>query len=139
MRVILFYAMLVMTLTGCATRTDTGTTTPQPGGTGRQAKGDFSTPKAAVETFIAAAAARDADLLSQSVADNASGEFAKLRDKTAGQEDLDGLAQLLQGGEITDVKVDEPNSAAVVAVKLKSRYERIKLTRAVAGWKIVDF
>jgi hypothetical protein len=138
MRVMLVCTMLVLTLTGCATKTDTANSTPQQGG-GQQGKGDFSTPKAAVETFIAAAAARDADLLSQSVADSAAGEFAKLRDKTAGQEDLDGIAQLMQGGEITDVQVDEPKGAAVVAVKLKSRDERIKLSKAAAGWKIVDF
>ena len=137
--VILALMILAVMLAGCTTKAGTGAPTAQPGGNGQPAKGDFSTPRAAVETFIAAAAARDADVLSQSIADSAAGEFARLREKTAGKEDLDGIAQLLQGGGVTDVKIDEPNGTAVVAVKLRSRDERIQLTKAGSGWKIVDF
>jgi hypothetical protein len=139
MRLFFLYTILLLTLSGCTSKTNTGTTAPAPGGGERQARGDFSTPRTAVETFIAAAAAHDADLLSQCIADTAPGEFAKLRDQKAGKDDLDDLAQLMQGGEITDVKEDAPNNAAVVAVKLKEREERIRLTKALAGWKIVDF
>jgi hypothetical protein len=129
----------MISLIGCGPRTDPGNPTPQQGNAASKDKGDFSTPKAAVETFIAAAAARDADLLSRCIADTAPREFAKLRDRTASKEDLDGLAKLMRGGVITGVTADDGKGTAVVEVKLETRNERIRLTRATDGWKVVDF
>ncbi len=101
--------------------------------------GDFSTPQAAVESLISAAVARDAELLSKCFADNAPGEFAKLRDKTASQKDLDELAEFLQDGKITESVIADQGDAAQVQVKLKSRDESIKMTKVGDQWKIVDF
>ena len=103
------------------------------------ARPDFSTPKAAVQTFIHAAQARDAELLSRCVHDKAAGEFAGLRKKTATRAELDGLAELFQGAEITGVGPGETKDTAVVNVKLKPRKESITVGRTADGWKIIDF
>ena len=102
-------------------------------------KGDFSTPASAVETFIAAGVARDLDLLSQVFSSDAPAEFDFLRNKTASNEELDGLAAFVEGAEITGVRISNDQTAAVVAVKFRSRDEEISLIKTVDGWKIVDF
>lgn len=102
-----------------------------------KAKGDFSTPKAAVETFIAAATSRDADLLSQCFDASGPNEFRKLREKTASQKDLDGLATFAQGAQVLDTK--EKGDLARVSVKFKERDEEITMKKSADGWKIVDF
>jgi hypothetical protein len=78
-------------------------------------KGDFSTPKAAVETFFAAGANRDADLISQCFAAESPGEFRKLREKTASEKELGELATFVQGAKVLDVK--EKGDTALVSVK----------------------
>jgi hypothetical protein len=110
---------------------------PNPAST-EKLKADFSTPRAAIETFFAAAAARDLDMLSQCFADNAPGEFDGLRKKTAGKNDLDQFAEFVQGAIITNV-VMENGTTATVAVRFRSRDERIQLTKTVNGWRVVDF
>ena len=104
---------------------------------GANAKSDFSSPRAAVETFIAAGTNKDADLLSQCFDAESPGEFRKLREKTASQKDLDSLAEFVRGAQITDVK--ENGYSAMVSVKFKQRDEQIKMKKSDAGWKIVDF
>ena len=126
-----FVYILVVTVTmwGCASS----------GGVGRASKGDFSSPRTAIDTFIAAGSARDVELLSQCFADNAAGEFDDLRNKTASQENLEELAEFVEGANITGVTITENQNTAVVKVEFRSRNEQIYMTRTAAGWKIVDF
>lgn len=102
-----------------------------------KAKGDFSTPKAAVDTFITAAERRDVDLLSQCFDADSAGEFRKLREKTASQKELDDLATFAQGAQVVDVK--EKGDRALVSVKFKERNEEIAMKKSAGGWKILDF
>lgn len=102
-----------------------------------KSKGDFSTPKAAVETFIAASGARDADLISRCFAAESAGEFRKLREKTASPKELDELGEFTQGGQVLDAK--EKGDSALVSVKFNKRDEQIAMTKTADGWKIVDF
>ncbi|MDX1948364.1 MAG: hypothetical protein SFU86_23445 [Pirellulaceae bacterium] len=100
-------------------------------------KPDFSTPKAAIQTFIAAALARDTDLLSTCFHSKAPAEFAPFVKKTASKKQLDGFAEFFQGAEITSV--EDQGERAVVKVKLKTRDESISLGKAATGWKVIDF
>ena len=102
-------------------------------------KGDFSTPRAAVETFFAAAAARDADLLSRCFASNAPKEFDKLRKKQLSKRELNGMAEDFGGGKVIGVGQDEQRGETRVAVRLRSRDERISMVKTAGGWKILDF
>jgi hypothetical protein len=104
-----------------------------------KAREDFSTPKAAIETFIAAAVARDLDMLSQCFADNAPGEFDGLRKKTAGKKELDQLAESFQGATVANVVIELNGTTANVEVRRRIRDERIQLIKTVKGWRIVDF
>lgn len=100
-------------------------------------KGDFSTPRAAVETFIAAGTNRDADLVSQCFDAESPVEFRKLREKTASQKEMDELADFVRGAQIKDVK--ETGDRAVVSVIFKQRNEEISMKKSASGWKILDF
>lgn len=102
-----------------------------------KAKGDFSTPKAAVETFIKAGTNRDADLLSRCFDASSPGEFRKYRDKTASQKEMDEMAEFVQDAQVTDV--NETGDNAKVSVKFKKRNEEITMKKSADGWKIVDF
>lgn len=104
---------------------------------GAKAKGDFSTPKAAVETFIKAGTNRDADLLSQCFHPDSPGEWRKYREKTLSAKQLDETATELRGAEVTDVK--ETGETAVVKVTFKERKEEISMKKSGSGWKILDF
>ncbi|GEM_PF-2758797 len=102
-----------------------------------KSKGDFSTPKAAVETFIAAAENKDLDLLSKCFDVESPGEFRRYREKTATQKDLDSLANFAQGATVKDV--EERGNSAMVRVKFKQRDEEIEMKKSSDGWKILDF
>lgn len=101
------------------------------------ATGDFSTPKAAVQTFIKASVNRDKELLSQCFDSGSPGEFRRYREKTASQKDLDELAEFADGAQVGDV--NESGENAVVQVKFKSRDEEIKMKRTDGKWRILDF
>lgn len=145
MRRILVCCLLLPLMIGCALSSSNNTknsnriTDPDIAGNpaGAKAKGDFSSPRAAVETFIAAGANRDADLLSQCFDADSPGEFRKLREKTASQKDLDELADFVRGAQVTDVK--EAGDRAVVSVKFTKRNEEISMKKSAGGWKILDF
>lgn len=100
-------------------------------------KGDFSTPKAAVESFISAGTNRDANLLSQCFHPDSTGEFRSLREKTSSAKDLDELATFVRGAEIVDVK--ETGDSAIVSVAFKERKEEISMKKSEGDWKILDF
>jgi hypothetical protein len=102
-----------------------------------KAKGDFSTPKAAVETFISAGTSRDADLISRCFDAESPGEFRKLREKTASPKELDELATFVKGAQVLDAK--ETGDTARVSVKFNERNEEITMKKSADGWKIVDF
>ncbi|WP_295436985.1 hypothetical protein [uncultured Thiodictyon sp.] len=102
------------------------------------AAGNFSTPRAAVQTLIAAATARNGELLSHCFADSAAEEFTSLRSQTASQKDLDDLATLFQGATVTDEQIKDDRHATV-SVKLSARSEEIALTKTADGWQVVDF
>jgi len=102
-----------------------------------KSKGDFSTPKAAVETFIMAAQNKDLDLLSKCFDVGSPGEFRPFREKTATQKELDSISEFAQGATVTDVK--ESGNNAVVMVKFKKRDEEISMKKTADGWKILDF
>jgi S1-C subfamily serine protease len=99
----------------------------------------FTTPEAAVETFLAAAATRDLDQLSQCFSDKAPGEWDGLRNKTAGKQELDQLAEFVQGARVGNAKVSPDGIAATVPVRFKARDEIINMIKTVNGWRIVDF
>lgn len=102
-----------------------------------RAKGDFSTPKATVETFITAGSNKDADLLSQCFHAESPGEFGKLREKTTSAKELDELATFVQGAMVGDVQ--EKGDSAVVSVAFKKRNEKISMKKSGNDWKILDF
>jgi hypothetical protein len=98
---------------------------------------DFSTPAAAANTLVAAATARDADLLSHCFAGNAATEFQRLRTKTASAKDLDDLAALFRNGAVGEERIS--GAQATVRVSLDARNEEIELAKTSGGWKVVDF
>lgn len=98
----------------------------------------FDTPEKVVEAFIAAGASRDVDALSECLSAGCESEFRPLKEKTASSEDLDGLAQLVQGGTVQGVDA-ESSEKAVVRVKFGSRDEQIHVEKTDKGWQIVAF
>lgn len=100
-------------------------------------RGDFSTPKAAVETFIRAGTNRDADLLSQCFHPKSPGEFRKFREKTSSAKELDDLSTFVRGAEVIDVK--ENGDSAVASVAFKERNEKISMKKSAGDWKVLDF
>jgi hypothetical protein len=101
------------------------------------AAGDFSTPKASIQTFISAAASKNVDLLSKCFADDAAEEFKAIRNKSANQKDLDDLAEMFKGATIEGEETSGTKST--VKVKLQTRAEEIELSKSANGWKILDF
>lgn len=99
--------------------------------------GDFSTPKAAVQTFITAGTNRDKELLSQCFHPDSAGEFRKLREKTSTPEELADLANFVGGGVVGDA--EERGDRALVKVAFKKRNEEISMKKLEGDWKIVDF
>lgn len=145
MRNILVCCLALLLMTGCSLISSNSNNTSngsansslsEKSGAGKS-KGDFSSPKAAVYTFIAAGTNRDAEMLSQCFDAESPGEFRKYREKTASQKDLDGLAEFVNGAQITDAK--ESGDRAVVSVKFKARNEEISMKKSAGGWKILDF
>jgi Trypsin-like peptidase domain len=104
-----------------------------------KARAGFTTPEAAIETFLAAAAARDLDRLSQCFSDKAPGEWDGLRNKTAGKKELDQLADFVQGAIVGNANLSRDGVTAIVPVRFRARDETIKMINTVNGWRIVDF
>ena len=105
---------------------------------GPAASGSFDSPEATIKTLIAAAIARDLDLLSQCFSGEAPGEFGAIVNKTASDEELDSFAEFFTGAKITGSQTVEEDKA-VVDVKLTSRDEKISLVKTADGWKVLDF
>lgn len=101
------------------------------------AAGDFSSPKASIQTFISAATTKNVDLLSKCFGDDAAEEFKALKNKTATQKDLDELAEMFNGAKVEGEETSGTKST--VSVKLQSRSEEIELSKTGDGWKILDF
>ena len=145
MRNILLCSLALLLMTGCSligsnsnnTSNGSANSSLSDKSGAAKSKGDFSSPKAGVNTFISAGTNRDAEMLSQCFDAESPGEFRKYREKTASQKDLDGLAEFVNGAQITDVK--ESGDRAVVSVKFKARNEEISMKKSAGGWKILDF
>ena len=100
-------------------------------------QGDFSTPRAVVETLIKAAANRDVELISLCFR-YSSGDFRPYRDMTATKEEMDSLATFWRGAKVVGVKnIDE--RAADVIVKLSGGDEKsIAVVRTQGGDWIIS-
>lgn len=114
-------------------------------------KSDFSTPRATAETFLAAAQARDVELLSQCMASEVKmvKRFnVQLRDKTLSPQELDLLAQVVDGAQIIDQKLDEEAGRSDVRIKfgnvstdnkISNRpIDKLQMKKTADGWKIYD-
>lgn len=114
-------------------------------------KSDFSTPRATAETFLAAAQAHDAELLSQCMAPEVKTVKkgnVQLRDKTLSSQELDRLAQIFQGAQIVDEKVDEQAGRGYVLIKFRNSStddkistrpkDSLDMKKTADGWKIYD-
>lgn len=142
---LVFCSFVCLLLIGCNSKlsntsntSNSSSSTPNSNNASRPgANGDFSTPKAAVETFISAGSNRDAALLSQCFHPDSPGEFRKLREKTSSARDLDELAGFVEGATVGDV--DEKGDKAVVKVAFKKRNEEISMKKSEGDWKILDF
>lgn len=108
-------------------------------GGGVSAASPFATPQAVVETFIRAGVERDAETLSKCFALNSAGEFRKIREKQMTKAELDDLASFVEGASVNGAQMGAGDERAIVAVRFRSRDERITVTKTPDGWKIVDF
>ncbi len=100
-------------------------------------KPDFSSPEAAVRTFVRAAIAKDVDLLAKCVHKDCAEEFKTLLNKSTSDEMIKQLAEMFTDAEVGDAK--EEKIDAHVAVKLTSRDEVLTMRKSDAGWQLVDF
>lgn len=146
MRSISVIALLGLMVLGCNFSTgnnnnngngNNGNDSSKNSGGSSSAKGDFSTPKAALETFFRAGANRDAELLSQCFDPSGPGEFRAYREKTATAKQMDQMAEFVQGAEF--LSAEERGDEALAQVKFKERDEKIKMKRTDGRWRIVDF
>lgn len=146
MRTVLAIALLGLMVLGCSFSTGNninnsgninGNDNAKNNGGGSSAKGDFSTPKAALETFFRAGASKDAELLSQCFDPSSPGEFRAYREKTATAKQMDQMAEFVQGAEF--LSAEERDDLALAQVKFKERDEKIKMKRTDGKWRIVDF
>jgi PBP1b-binding outer membrane lipoprotein LpoB len=100
-------------------------------------KADFTNAKTAVDTFVAAAQAKDLDVLSQCFDPDNPGEFQSLIDKSATENQLEKLASHFEGAKVKTVQANGDDASAKVSVK--GGEEDIQIKKTAAGWKIVNF
>jgi hypothetical protein len=102
-------------------------------------QGDFSTPRAVVETLIKAAVNRDVELISLCFR-YASGEFRPYRQRTATQQEMDSLATFWRGAKVVDVKSIDEKRAQVIVKLLEGDEKSIAVMRTEGGdWTIVSY
>jgi len=124
-----------------------------PGGSGGGPAGpaDFRDPYAAVRTFLAAVAAKDADRLAESVALRAPTEaserykkvFEAILEGTLAPEDLDQIAKKFEGMTITSQnQAKSSGRLGIIVGKAGQKGEILQRTITVriekSGWKVVD-
>ncbi|MBL4847855.1 MAG: hypothetical protein JKY65_20255 [Planctomycetes bacterium] len=97
----------------------------------------FATPRAAVESFVAACAAGDLKAVGACFSAKAPGEFKTLRDGSVPPGDFKQLCDLFEGAVIGEAKIR--GERAKVPVALKSRKESLSLVKEAQGWRILDF
>jgi len=101
---------------------------------------DFSTPEAAVETFIQACEDNDLDLMSECFSENASQEFESVRDKTIKSRDLARLTRRFKGGRLgAKEKIGSTAVSVDVTPKGRDTIEVIILHKEDGKWKIRTF
>ena len=98
---------------------------------------DFSSPRATVKTFIAAAGAKDKALLQRCFAAQAPGEFASFRDGHASDEDIAELGDFTNGATVGEESIE--GRKAWVSVNFTTRDETIELVKVEDSWLILDF
>ncbi|MFH1437136.1 MAG: hypothetical protein ABIJ56_15620 [Pseudomonadota bacterium] len=103
---------------------------------------DFSTPEAAVNTFIRGAAKKDIDILSQCFSSDAEKEFAGILEKDASEKDLVELEQMFGRASVTETVMKAGGTSAAVKVKLEWEGrpdETLNVVKEGSGWKIQGF
>lgn len=144
----LFLYLLILFVVGCnspqpqPTTTSTPsqpaqTQTPAASATPAAAELDLSTPEAGAKAFVEAAQKMDKEMLSKCVSESAAGEFQGLRTGEVPDDELKGLAEMMNGAEVGEAKVE--GDKAQVAVKLTERDETFTMMKGESGWTLLDF
>jgi len=102
-------------------------------------KPDFSTPRAAAETFIRAMQTRDVETLARCYNTSVVGENHATMLEIIKQWPLDGYARVFAGARVADVKISERNAhrAAVTVRFADGDTERLTLAEGPSGWNLV--
>jgi PBP1b-binding outer membrane lipoprotein LpoB len=100
-------------------------------------KADFTNAKTAVDTFVAAAQAKDLEALSQCFDPANPGEFQSLIDKTATENQLQKLASHFEGAKVMTVQANGDDATARVSIQ--GGEEDIQIKKTASGWKIINF
>lgn len=106
---------------------------PVPAAAETKAAAGHASPEATVNTLIKACAARDKAAVAACFAKTAEGEFKRIVDLTAPDDEWNGLFEFFRGATVTGASGD------VVAVKLTTRDEEINLVKEGAAWKVAGF
>jgi hypothetical protein len=123
-----------------------------PGGPGGATGGpaDFKTPQGAVNAFLNALKAKDAEALKEATAQHAATEsapgnqkmFQNILDKSLPDDELSDLAQKLEGYSVSSM--NPPKSTGRAEVIIAKTEGRVRLTRKITvrrekeGWKVED-
>jgi hypothetical protein len=101
---------------------------------------DFSSPEAAVETFIRACEDNDLDLISECFSEKAAEQFDSVRDKSISSRELGKLTRRFKGGKIgaTD-EISDTSASVDVRPKGGGDIEVVILYKEDDEWKIGNF
>lgn len=113
-----------------------------PTGPGKQSrstpvKANFTNPKTAVDTFVAAVQNQDIEVLSQCFDPETPSEFQSFINKSTDPRELEKLAAHFDGATVTEVK--SVGETAIANVTFKSGDSEIQLKKTSNGWKILTF
>ena len=115
---------------------------PEPAAPADAADLDFSTPEAAVSTFIRGAAKKDIEILSQCFSSDAEKEFHAIIAKDVSEKDLGELEQMFGRASVTEAVMKAGATSAAVKVKLEWEGrpdETLNVVKEGADWKIQGF
>ena len=115
---------------------------PEPAAPADAAQLDFSTPEAAVGTFIRGCAEKDVEILSQCFSNDAEKEFSGIIAKEVNEKDLNELEQMFGRASVTEAVMKAGGMSAAVKVKLEWEGrpdETLTVVKEGADWKIQGF
>lgn len=96
-----------------------------------------------MRTFFAAAAAKDAGLLSKCFSSNAPGEFQAIVNRSLAEEDLEEIKACFGNGRITGCDLAAAPTRAVVHILFQRRgseaEEHLDMVKEGDEWKLLDF